>query len=73
MSAILARNKINLLDIKCLNGEYYILFEFCYYNKDRSKTWAKDICRLNEQALLDGSYAQRIVDAVNAQKAELER
>lgn len=75
MAFELAKNRINLLDIKKFDEtRYAVAFEYQYINKDKSRVWQKDIILIDNEILpeLNGTVAQKLVEYVNQARAELE-
>lgn len=78
MPSLLARNRINLLSVNQLRGDTYAAcYEYCYYNKDKSKVWAKDAylfeCHdiTNEENI--NKIKNELVEYVAKSRAELEK
>lgn len=75
MAFDLAKNRINLLDIKKFDDDRYtIAFEYQYINKDRSRVWQKDIMLIDDEILpeLHGTIAAKLVEYVKKARTELE-
>lgn len=75
MAFDLAKNRINILDIKKFdNNMCAIAFEYQYVNKDRSRVWQKDIMLIDAEVLpeLNGTVAEELVEYVKKARAELE-
>lgn len=76
MAYELAKNRINLLDIKCLgDDDYAVAFEYQYINKDRSRVWQKDIMIYQDIYLSDlyNMISDDLVEFVKGARAELEK
>lgn len=74
MSLDLARERINLLDLKKLdNGLYAVMYEFQYSNKDGSKIWQKDIMLCAIDDIMHGEVGSAVLQEVYRMRAELER
>lgn len=74
MSLELARERINLLDIKKLdNGLWAVLYEFQYINKSMSKVWQKDILLCTRDEIVRGEMDNLIIKDAKIMRVELER
>lgn len=76
MTLELAQNRINLLDVRQLSGDYYaVMYEYQYINRDRSRTWQKDllITTTNNPLFLVDEVKGDIIKRVKQARAELER
>lgn len=61
MAFELAKNRINVLSITYLaKGEYSVIFEYAYYNSDRSKVWAKDFLIVEADRLTGNGMVETI-------------
>lgn len=72
MSVELARERINILDIKEVDGTVWVFFEYQYVNKSGSTVWQKDImlCEKGWSNILQ--IEQAVLEHVREMKAELE-
>lgn len=75
MAFDLAKNRINLLDIRKLDyNQYVVMFEYQYMNNDKSKIWQKEITVY--RGSIDDLYAELsdfLVEHVKRARAELEK
>lgn len=76
MAYDLAKNRINLLDIKYLDDyTCAVNFEYQYTNKDKSKLWQKDILVFKEEEILNlhTTLADHVIAYVKDARSELEK
>lgn len=78
MSCDLTKHHINILDVHHLrDDEYAVMFEYCYFNKDKSKVWAKDFLVFQSGTLANNIVCdwidKMIVDYVDKARSELEK